>query len=133
MAGYDDYDNIIKDYNWFIDSMQEQKYTKTRYGNEIQIHMNGDELRKYNKLMKVGTDANKKNDASRIHRTTGLDNITKRKDDIIEFVKRNQPKQAQTDNKQKDYVPLDERTMTMETLKESGGVAAPSTNELRFG
>ena len=133
MAGYDDYDNIIKDYNWFIDSMQDPIYTNTRHGQELQIHMKGEELKVYNKLMKVGTDANYKRDASRIHRTTGLDNITKRKKDIIEYVQRKQPKQAQLDNNQKDYVPLDERTMTMETLKESGGVAAPSTNELRFG
>ena len=113
--------------------MQDPIYTNTRHGQELQIHMKGEELKVYNKLMKVGTDANYKRDAGRIHRTTGLDNITKRKKDIIEYVQRKQPKQAQLDNNQKDYVPLDERTMTMETLKESGGVAAPSTNELRFG
>jgi hypothetical protein len=132
MAGYDDYDNIIEDYNWFIDSMQDPIYTKTRHGQELQIFMKGDELKKYNKLMKVGTNANYKRDAGGIHRTTGLDNITKRKDDIIEYVKFKQPKQAQTDNKQTDYVPLNERTGTLEILKQSGGVAAPSANEVLF-
>ena len=133
MVGYNDVNNILQDYDWFMQSMEEQKYTKTRHGQELQRTMKGEELRIYNKLMKVGTNTNYKGDATATHRTTAYKNIKAREDDINEFVKRNQPKQAQPENKQKDYVPLDERTMTMETLKESGGVAAPSANDLRFG
>jgi hypothetical protein len=132
IVGYNDVNNILRDYDWFMESMEEQKYTKTRYGQEVQRTMKGDELRIYNKLMKVGTNTNYKGDATATHRTTAYKNIKAREADIHEFVKRNQPKQAQPDIKQKDYVPLDERMMTMETLKESGGVAAPSANELLF-
>jgi hypothetical protein len=136
MAGYDDYDNIIKDYNWFIDSMQEEKYTKaTKYNQpEKQINMRGDELKVYNKLMKVGTDDTYKNDASRIQRTTGLSNILARKNNIIEFVQRKQqdpktPLPTGDSNDDKKH-----SGSMLELLNtQSGAVAAPLANELRFG
>jgi hypothetical protein len=132
MVGYNDVNNILRDYDWFMNSMEEPKYTESRHGKELQKTMKGEELRIYNKLMKVGTKANYKGDATATHRTTAFKNIKARENDINEFVKRNQPKQAQPDYKQKDYVPLDERTMTMADLKDSGGVAAPSTNDIVF-
>ena len=42
--------------------MQYPIYTNTRHGQELQIHMNGEELKVYNKLMKVGTNETYKND-----------------------------------------------------------------------
>ncbi len=64
-----------------------------------------------------------------MHRTTAYKNIKAREADINEFVKRNQPKQAQPDYKQRDYVPLDERTGT---INYSDKLEAPSTNEVLF-
>ena len=96
--------------------------------------MKGEELKTYNKLMKVGTNDTFTRDASATHRTTAYKNIKAREDNIKEFVKRNQPKQALPDFNQKDYVPLDERTMTMADLKDnSSAAAAPSTSGINFG
>ena len=134
-VGYgDDFDNILKDFDWFMNSMEEQKFTDTRYGPEIQKTMKGEELKIYNKLMKVGTKDTYKGDATATHRTTAWKNIKAREDNIKEFVKRNQPKQQLPDFNQKDYVPLDERTMTMADLKNnSSAAAAPSTSGINFG
>ena len=134
-VGYgDDFDNILKDFDWFMNSMEEQKFTDTRHGPELQKTMKGEELKIYNKLMKVGTKDTYKGDATATHRTTAWKNIKAREDNIKEFVKRNQPKQQLPDFNQKDYVPLDERTMTMADLKNnSSAAAAPSTSGINFG
>jgi hypothetical protein len=139
MNGYDDVNNILQDYEWFMNSMEEQKYKKSgKYGQpELQRTMEGEELRIYNKLMKVGTKANYKGDAYATHRTTAYKNIKAREADINEFVKRNQPKQAQPDYKQRDYVPQVERSDSLIAMLErdksgASGVATPSANELLF-
>ena len=84
--------------------------------------------------MKVGTKETYKGDATATHRTTAWKNIKAREANIKEFVKRNQPKQALPDFNQKDYVPLDERTMTMvDLIDNSSAAAAPSTSDIKFG
>ena len=106
----------IKEMDTFIASI-ESKPTVPR--------LTKDEMKIYNKFMKFATDV--KGDATYIGRKTAIKNLTQRKTDIDEFVKRNQPKQQFPDFKQRDYVPLDERTITMADLTNNSSADAAAT------